>query len=181
MTRTKLSGLAARASCVALAACLWTAERQIAFAQAKPEAPAAPAQNQAGAAQQPAAAQPVAQPPATQKPATPQPPAAKPAVGVQAQPGGPRPIPVAPPPSAKPIVGPPDPSKPQAEQAGAGHAQPEIPKPTVELKPGEVPAIKFDVPDYSFGRVSAGQVVLHDFWYMNTGNGPLEILSIKPA
>ncbi len=56
-----------------------------------------------------------------------------------------------------------------------------IPKPTVVLKPGEVPAIKFDVPIYDFGRVRAGEDVIHDFWFTNTGTGPLEILRVKPG
>ncbi len=56
-----------------------------------------------------------------------------------------------------------------------------IPKPTVVLKPGEVPAIKFDVPVYDFGRVRAGEDVIHDFWFTNTGTGPLEILRVKPG
>jgi hypothetical protein len=171
MTRRKTSGLSASVLCVAVAACIWTAQQQAAFAQAKPEAPAAPAQNQPAAAQ----------PPAAQQPATPQPPAARPPITVQTQPRT-QPTSVAPLAPAKPIVGPPDPSRPGPEQArGAAPAQPEIPQPTVQLKPGEVPAIKFDAADYNFGRIPAGEQVLHDFWYMNTGNGPLEILSIKPS
>lgn len=53
------------------------------------------------------------------------------------------------------------------------------PTPTVQLKPGEVPAIEFDTPTYDFGRVKAGSPVEHDFWFTNKGNGPLEILSAK--
>jgi len=56
-----------------------------------------------------------------------------------------------------------------------------IPKPTVVLKPGEVPAIKFDLPTYDFGRVRAGEEVIHDFWFTNTGTGPLEILRVRPG
>jgi hypothetical protein len=56
-----------------------------------------------------------------------------------------------------------------------------VPQPTVVLKPGEVPAIKFDVPVYDFGRVRAGEDVIHDFWFTNTGTGPLEILTVKPG
>lgn len=55
------------------------------------------------------------------------------------------------------------------------------PKPTVVLKPGEVPSIKFDTPTYRFGRVRAGDPIKHDFWFTNTGNGPLEILRVKPS
>jgi hypothetical protein len=57
----------------------------------------------------------------------------------------------------------------------------EPPKPTVQLKPGEVPAIEFDTPIYDFGRVRAGTEITHDFWFSNTGNGPLEILQVKPS
>ncbi len=56
-----------------------------------------------------------------------------------------------------------------------------IPKPTVVLKPGEVPAIKFDTPDYDFGRVRSGPDITHDFWFTNTGTGPLEILKVRPG
>ena len=56
-----------------------------------------------------------------------------------------------------------------------------IPKPTVVLKPGEVPAIKFDTPVYDFGSMRAGPDVEHDFWFTNTGTGPLEILKVRPG
>lgn len=55
------------------------------------------------------------------------------------------------------------------------------PTPTVELKPGEVPGIKFDTPVYNFGRVKAGTEIEHDFWFTNTGTGPLEIIRAKPS
>jgi len=55
------------------------------------------------------------------------------------------------------------------------------PTPTVKLKPGEVPDIKFDTPTYNFGRVRAGTPIVHDFWFTNTGTGPLEILRVKPS
>ena len=55
------------------------------------------------------------------------------------------------------------------------------PKPTVVLKAGEVPNISFDTPNYNFGRVRAGQPIKHDFWFTNTGTGPLEILRVKPS
>ncbi|HPF38670.1 MAG TPA: DUF1573 domain-containing protein [Phycisphaerae bacterium] len=56
-----------------------------------------------------------------------------------------------------------------------------IPEPTVVLKPGELPAIKFDEPNYDFGRIRAGEDVVHTYWFTNTGNGPLEILRVKPS
>lgn len=57
----------------------------------------------------------------------------------------------------------------------------EIPQPTVILKPGEVPGIRFDTPIYDFGKVRAGPDVEHDYWFTNTGTGPLEILRVKPS
>ncbi len=57
----------------------------------------------------------------------------------------------------------------------------DTPQPTVQLKPGEVPGIKFDTPVYDFGRVKAGTEITHDFWFTNTGTGPLEILRAKPS
>lgn len=62
-----------------------------------------------------------------------------------------------------------------------GAAQPNAPTPTVELKPGEIPKIEFDTPVYDFGRIKTGTDVAHDFWFHNTGNGPLEILQVKPS
>lgn len=56
-----------------------------------------------------------------------------------------------------------------------------IPQPTVVLKPGEVPAIQFDTPIYDFGKVRAGPDIVHEFWFTNTGTGPLEILKVKPG
>jgi hypothetical protein len=58
---------------------------------------------------------------------------------------------------------------------------PAIPKPTVVLKPGEVPAIKFDNRVHEFGRKRAGEEVRHEFVFTNTGTGPLEITSVKPG
>jgi hypothetical protein len=55
------------------------------------------------------------------------------------------------------------------------------PKPTVVLKPGEVPDIKFDEPTWEFGRVKAGTDLTHEFVFKNTGTGPLEILEVKPG
>jgi hypothetical protein len=56
-----------------------------------------------------------------------------------------------------------------------------IPKPTVVLKPGEVPAIVFAEPVCDFGRVRSGEKITHEFVFNNTGNGPLEILRVKPG
>ena len=55
------------------------------------------------------------------------------------------------------------------------------PKPTVELKPGEVPAISFAEPNWDFGRVKAGDDITHEFVFTNTGTGPLEILEVRPG
>ncbi len=73
-------------------------------------------------------------------------------------------------------VGPPGPNAAQPARPGAT-----VPAPTVVLKPGEVPAIRFDTPIYDFGLVRAGPDIIHDFWFTNTGTGPLEILSVKPS
>jgi len=82
------------------------------------------------------------------------------------------------PPPAKP---PTEPSNPAEEAKGGASGKLGIPAPTVQLKPGEVPGIKLDAADYDFGRATVGQQVSHDFWFTNTGNGPLEILSVKPS
>ncbi len=58
---------------------------------------------------------------------------------------------------------------------------PALPKATVVLKPGEVPVMTIDTPSYNFGKVREGTEVVHDFWFTNTGNGPLEILRVKPS
>jgi hypothetical protein len=68
------------------------------------------------------------------------------------------------------------PVKPAPQKPGQ-----DVPEPTVVLKPGEVPAIKFDITTYDFGRIRAGGDVIHDFWFTNTGTGPLEILRVKPG
>lgn len=57
----------------------------------------------------------------------------------------------------------------------------EPPTPTVVLKEGEVPAIKFDTPIYDFGRVRSGTDIKHDFFFTNNGTGPLELLRVKPS
>ena len=61
------------------------------------------------------------------------------------------------------------------------HGLADTPKPTVELKPGEAPQIEFDTPIYDFGKIKTGKDVEHDFWFHNPGNGPLEILQVKPS
>lgn len=83
------------------------------------------------------------------------------------------------PPVAKPTSVRPMP--PKGQPAPAAHPAGDIPAPTVTLKPGEVPAIKFDTPIYDFGRIRAGQDVVHDFWFTNTGTGPLELLRVRPS
>ncbi len=57
----------------------------------------------------------------------------------------------------------------------------EPPKPSVVLKEGEVPSIKFDTPIYDFGRVRAGTDIKHEFFFSNQGTGPLELLRVKPS
>ncbi len=87
--------------------------------------------------------------------------------------------------AAEPLVGPIAPARGgnlvQPAKAHGARTPPPPPKPTVELKPGEVPAIEFDTPEYDFGRVRSGTEVRHDFWFTNKGTGPLEILDAKPS
>ncbi len=85
------------------------------------------------------------------------------------------------PPARPSHVGPPAPPSKHAGHTHEVKPGAEVPQPTVVLKPGEVPAIKFDMPTYDFGRVRSGPDVEHEFWFTNTGNGPLEILSVKPS
>lgn len=75
----------------------------------------------------------------------------------------------------------PQPINPARRTATKPRGSNQIPEPTVVLKPGEVPAIKFDMTTYDFGRIRAGGDVIHDFWFSNTGTGPLEILRVKPG
>jgi hypothetical protein len=69
----------------------------------------------------------------------------------------------------------------------AGTSQPatlphsEVPAPTVVLNPGEVPGISFKDTTFDFGRAYSRTEVTHDFEFTNTGNGPLEILQVKPG
>ncbi len=65
-------------------------------------------------------------------------------------------------------------SQPAGKDIGGG-------APTVVLKPGEVPKIAFDTLAHEFPRVVVGKDVFHNFTYKNTGNGPLEILAIRPG
>jgi hypothetical protein len=80
---------------------------------------------------------------------------------------------------------PPEQTPPLAASAptsqAADPAQSGIPEPTVVLKPGEVPGILFKQPTYDFGRTRSGTQVTHDFEFTNTGNGPLEVLQVKPG
>ncbi|MEK6643993.1 MAG: DUF1573 domain-containing protein [Planctomycetota bacterium] len=68
-------------------------------------------------------------------------------------------------------------AKPGQPAAGAQPA----PQGTVQLKPGEIPKIEFDTPTYDFGKMRTGKDVEHDFWFHNSGNGPLEIIQVKPS
>lgn len=80
------------------------------------------------------------------------------------------------------FVGPPAPGSPHTmTPPGAAKPASDVPQPTVVLKPGEVPAIKFDQADWDFGRIPAGPEISHDFWFTNTGTGPLEILKVRPG
>lgn len=71
------------------------------------------------------------------------------------------------------------PAKPVARAAQV--RQIGVPKPTVTLKPGEVPAIEFETPMYDFGKAREGTSIRYDFWFTNTGTGPLELLRVKPS
>lgn len=78
--------------------------------------------------------------------------------------------------------GPPPPAATQPTVTTVPAARPPgMPQPTITLKPGELPGIKFDTPDYYFGRVPAGYEVVHFYWFTNTGTGPLEILLVRPS
>jgi hypothetical protein len=97
------------------------------------------------------------------------------------QPPGPRPPGVAAPKAQAPsqFVGPPVPGTEKAVHPA--HPAAQSPTPTVQLKPGEMPKIEFDTQTYDFGRVKTGKDIEHDFWFHNAGNGPLEILQVKPS
>jgi len=79
------------------------------------------------------------------------------------------------------LMGPPAPPQPGNYQPVDPRKAAGVPEPTVVLKPGEVPGIQFDTPTYDFGRIKAGPEVAHDFWFVNTGTGPLEILKVRPG
>lgn len=85
----------------------------------------------------------------------------------------------------EPVVGPPKPkgkaARPNLSRSRSKVRPNSVPKPTVKLKPGEVPNIEFDMPTYNAGRIRAGADLYHDFWFTNTGTGPLEILRVKPS
>lgn len=84
--------------------------------------------------------------------------------------------------ASQPVAHPQPPaSAPTSQALKPGQGPPPVPEPTVVLKPGEVPGIKFKEPTYEFGRVRSGTDVTHDFEFTNTGNGPLEILQVKPG
>jgi len=71
--------------------------------------------------------------------------------------------------------------QPVGPQLPVKPAQPVGPQPTVVLQPGEAPVVEFDTPVYDFGKIRAGIDVHHDFWFTNTGTGPLEILAVRPS
>lgn len=95
------------------------------------------------------------------------------------------PVPASTPHMAQARVGKPVPATiPHTQPASSPQAGPQRgapPKPTVVLKPGEVPAIAFDEPTWDFGRVKAGADLVHDFTFTNTGTGPLELLEVRPG
>ncbi len=43
------------------------------------------------------------------------------------------------------------------------------------------PAIVFDHPSKDFGKVYAGETLVHVFNFSNRGNGPLEIAEVRPT
>jgi hypothetical protein len=131
---------------------------------------------QAETAARPAAVQPAPAQPAAAQPGSPQPGVRKDQL--------PQPL-VAPQPGTV-FVGPPEPRSAamQAQivvQPEAGKPASDVPAPTVVLKPGEVPAITFDTQTWDWGRIRSGPDVAHDFWFTNTGTGPLEILKVRPG
>jgi hypothetical protein len=80
-------------------------------------------------------------------------------------------------------LGPPEQGAPAKAGLAGGDQKPpsDVPAPTVTLKPGEMPTIKFDTQNWDFGKIAAGEEVAHDFWFTTTGTGPLEILKVKPG
>ena len=59
--------------------------------------------------------------------------------------------------------------------------EPDDPKATVVLEPGQVPLVVFDTPTFDAGRVKSGQEIIHDYWFTNKGTGPLEIIDVRPS
>lgn len=105
--------------------------------------------------------------------------AAKPGTGIRAKQPVPNVLSARARPAQRPTMGPPQPGK--VQQIKPTRPSKAVPLPTVVLKPGELPALVFDTPTYNFGRLRAGQDVIHDFWFTNTGTGPLEVLQVKPG
>lgn len=85
------------------------------------------------------------------------------------------------------FVGPPEPRSAAMQPQITGQlgvskgAASDVPAPTVVLQPGEAPAITFDTPTWDWGRIRSGPDIAHDFWFTNTGTGPLEILKVRPG
>lgn len=156
-------------SCLVLAGvavCLWTC---VAAAQTPAQSGGAADKAQSGATAQPPAAQPAsAQPPAATPPTT------QPAERAQ-----------------QPVVGKPGPKlgpparghgAPGAPDLGPGSkSAADVPDPTVVLKPGERPVFKLDSSVYDFGRAAVGKEINCDFTFTNAGNGPLELLKVRPS
>jgi hypothetical protein len=76
---------------------------------------------------------------------------------------------------------PPAAKSPTSAPATVTLEQPGAPAPTVQLKPGEVPVMKFDAVEFEFPRTPAGRDVFHDFTFTNTGNGALEVVLVRPS
>lgn len=86
-------------------------------------------------------------------------------------------------PTSAPATSQPSVSRPQLAGAVATRKDQNeiIPAPTVVLKPGETPKIDFESPTFQFEPTYAGTDIEHEFWFTNTGSGPLEILLVKPS
>ena len=162
MSRGTLRGYATRMS-LAVAICVgfWALQRSV-QAQEKKEEPAKNAKKVAAEQEKPAVAKKEAAQAGRMKRST------------QAKKGKAQPT--------EEFQGPPKPGR-RTPRTAKPAAKPKkgIPEPTVVLKPGEVPGIKFDQATFDFGRIRAGEDVQHDYWFENTGNGPLELLRVKPG
>lgn len=64
---------------------------------------------------------------------------------------------------------------------GLAAATPALPATTVSLPAGGGARIQFAALTHDFGRVSAGEVVKHEFVFTNTGTAPLEITGVRPG